>query len=124
MGNKNSRKKISKKYFVHQNDEIEKFSVATLKQHQNNAQEGKQNLFKNQNFNKIKEELKEKRKNGENYKFEDDYFKKSISSIMHNHSSVFANTLEDRLSSDSSDDIINKILWQRITVKILKNSLF
>jgi hypothetical protein len=30
-----------------------------LKQHQNNAQEEKNILFKNQNFNKIKEGLKE-----------------------------------------------------------------
>jgi hypothetical protein len=112
MGNKNDRKKIPIDYFIDQFDEIEKQSVDIL-----NTAKRKDILFKNQDIKKIKEKLKAKNENGKIiYKFKDREFEPSITAIFHDNNSGFAKNLTTSLRCDSSNDLVNKVVWQRINV--------
>ena len=114
MGNKNDRKKIPNDYFIDQIDEIEKHTVDTL-----NTAKRKDILFKNQDIKKIKEKLKAKNENGKIiYKFKDREFEPSITAIFHDHNSKFT-SLATSLRCDSSNDLVNKVVWQRINVSII-----
>jgi hypothetical protein len=108
MGNKIDRKKVAKNYHDYKIDEIEKQIAETLKEPKE-----KDILFKNQNINKIRKELKRKK----TFKFKDPQFKPNISSILDNQNSDFQNCLTRCLLS-TPEELKEKIVWQRINVSI------
>jgi hypothetical protein len=110
MGNKNGRNKISKSYFVHETDEIEKSTVEKLKLEWNNVTI---KCYKKQNIFKIRENLANK-----NINFEDPKFKADSASICNVTDSTFTKGLKESIHCNEFTNLNDLILWQRIDVGI------